>query len=288
MLYRLQFAILFACILVPGSSASLRAQDAAGKARHWRVIVLIPETHLQRPRIPDPACETEICHQLIDAGFKVVDQDRVSALRYSAVEDRILTGGPQAAKDIIRLGRRFGADVLVTGRAFSEEAVQRTVQTDLGPVMQIQCRCRVEIKAIRMDTAEIIYSDAIQRTGSPEPAVELSSKACLQEGAGAICPAIIRKLDGLALSTTRYVELEARQLHGVTEAQDLEDALARVPGIVDVSPGDYGAHADQIEIKVEVNVLRTLARRLETAPSLKRFHMTVQSASNSRIIVNCK
>ena len=59
--------LCFGLMLLP--SLSVSAQSDAQKARHWRVIVLIPEQHLERPRIPDPAAETMICKQLIVADY---------------------------------------------------------------------------------------------------------------------------------------------------------------------------------------------------------------------------
>jgi len=269
-------------------SARAHGQDDQKKARRWRVMVIVPETHLYRPHIPDPAVETELSRQLIDAGYKVIDQDRIEQLRYSRVMDRIVQGGDGAKADIIRLGRKFGADILVTGEAFSQMATHQTTSTDVGSVDQIQCRARVELRAVRMDTGEKIFADAIHKTGAPDVTEELASKECLQEAAEDIAPRLLEKLDGLALSNTREIELSIRGVGSQSLASAIEDAIAELPGVQDVSPGDYDAHTDEVEVTIDARYFRRFAGSLETNDHVKNYHFVVQNANGSKITVNCK
>jgi hypothetical protein len=282
--------LLIAAGLLNGWAAATgsAAPSETSQKRRWKVIILVPETHLSQPRIPDPAVETELSRQLIDAGYKVLDDDRIKQLRYSDVVDRIVRGGPDAIKDALQLCRRFGADVLVTGEAFSQVASRQTVQTDLGPVTQIRCRARVELKAIRMDSGEKFYADAIQKTGTPEPTEELSSKACLQQAAAAIAPSLLDKCDGLSLSDTQRVELQVRGLTSFSQSNALIIALEKLPGVKDVDPGEFNAHTLFTEVQLNKDQLRAFPARLETDPALKRFHITVQSVSGTKIICNSK
>jgi hypothetical protein len=263
-------------------------QSAQSKSRRWRVMVIVQEQHLQQPHIPDPAVETALCKNLIDAGHKVIDQDRYKDIRYSAVMDRILKGGPNTVKEAVQIGRRFGADILVTGEAFTEEVTRHVVETELGEVTRIQCRGRLELKAIRVDTAEKIYSDSLQKTGPPEDAVELSSKACLEDMGDDISDSLMKKLDKLSLGDTQQVELEIRGVKSVAISNELEKAISKVDGVLEIFPGDYNASTYQTEVNLRKVSLRDFAARLETTPNLKRFKMHVQSASGSRIVVNCK
>lgn len=285
---KLSLAIIAALLVLFTTPIATHAQTTDKRARRWRVMVIVPETHLYRPHIPDPAVETELSKQLIDAGYKVVDQGRISDLRYSRVMDRILQGGPTTKAEVIRLGRKFGADLLVTGEAFSQLVTQKTVNTDLGQVAEIQCRARVELRAIRMDTGEKIYADAIQKTGSPDSTEELASKACLEEAAEDIGPSMIARLDQLALSPTRTMELSIRGVGSQTRAQQIEDIISHMSGVTDVSPGDFDSGTDETEITLSNNAVRTFGSRLETDTHLKRFRLRIQSSNGSKIIVNCK
>ena len=267
---------------------SVAGAAPSSPARRWRVMVIIPETHLARPRIPDPAAETMINKILIDAGYKVVDQGRIKEIRYSAVMDRILKGGPNAAREAAQLGRKFGADLLVTGEALSQFVTQQQVETELGTVNRIRCKARVELKAIRMDTGEMVFADAAHRTGTPELTEELASKICLQQAAESLEESLLSKLDRLAYAGDLQVELEVRGIASVALAQQLEQTLSRLPGVLEVGEGDYDARTYSTELRLSRPALKGFAGKLETTPALKRFRLNVQSSSSSRIIANVR
>jgi hypothetical protein len=280
-------AAALAQAMAQASSAPLQqtAEQDEAKARRWRVMVIVQEQHLARPRIPDPAVETALTRALIDAGYKVIDRDRVRELRYTEVVDRIVKGGPGALKEAQKLGRRFGADVLITGEAFSQEDGQpQVIETDLGRVTRLRCRARVELKGVRMDTAEMVFADAIHKTGSPEASVELASKRCLEQAADELGPAMLKKLDRLAFSPSQHVELQVRGVPSIAVSRAIEGALQKLPGVLDVSEGDYEARVYRTELRVDRSALRDVAARLETHPGLKRFRLKVESANGSRIV----
>jgi hypothetical protein len=276
--------------LAASAPAFGQAPSPERQKRRWKVMVLVPETHIARPRIPDPAVETELSKELIDAGYKVLDQGRIAELRYSQVLDRILKGGdPAKVKlEVIQLGRKFGADVLVTGEAFTTVYGQgQRVETDLGAVTKIRCAARVELKAIRMDTGEKFYADSVaEHVGPGASSEELSSKACLEEAAADIASSLLEKMDKLALTPTQTVEVHIRGIGSAARGRELEEALSKSPGVRDVSPGDMDGDTYEMELEVDRSAVRNLASLLETAPSLKRFKLKVQSASGSRIIAN--
>ena len=266
-----------------------RTEAQIEKAHHTKVIVLIPEQHLARPRIPDPAAETGMCKQLIEAGYKVMDQQRVTELRYQGVLDRIIKGEDPGNKAAIKLGRKFGADVLITGEAFTQQEGEiRHVATDLGTVDRVQCRARIELKAIRMDTGEKFFADFIHQTGVPEATVELASKICLQGAAEDLSVKVIKKLDGIALTDKQRIDLEVRGIGSASLAQALEAALEQMADVLSVSPGDYAAHTETLELTLKGETAKIFAGRLENEPSLKKFRLSVDSYNRNKIIVTCK
>ncbi len=278
----LALAALLMAVFPPVSRA------AAPAARRWKIMVVIPERHLERPHIPDPACETAVRRALIDAEYKVVDPERYAALRDSALMDRINAGGATARKDAQALGRKFGADLLIVGEAFSQEVSRRTVETDVGVVTSITCRARVELKGYRTDTAEIVYSDSIQKSGSPDLTVELSSKICLEQAGDDISEGIIKKLGDLSRSTTRSVEYEIRNLSSATQSQAIQAIMAKLPGVQEVNEEGYDAHTLTGEMVVSLSAAKTLASALESHPSMARFHLKTLASSNSKIIATVK
>ena len=122
-----------------------------------RMMVVIPEQHLARRKVPDPAGETEIIKKLLEKGFKVVDQSQVKRIRYNDQVRVALAGDDKTAA---KIGLQYGAEVIIVGEAFSEFATSGGV---LGSM--ISCRARVEARAIRTDTGEIIAADGKHAAG---------------------------------------------------------------------------------------------------------------------------
>lgn len=269
--------------------------DSAGnrtdrlQSRHWRVIVLIPEKHLSQPRVPDPAAETAVRKELIEAGYKVIDQERVNALRDQAVIDRIFQQGKDTRQEVVKLGQRFGADVLVIGEAFTQQdGVPRQIATDLGTVTRLQCRGRLELRAYRTDSAEIIFSDSQHLTGSPDATVELASKACLSELGETVGGLLLKKLAGLSASRTQQIELVLRKVASASVALELERTIGKMAGVKEIGPGEYTAHSDTFEITIDKEAIPAFVTSLELAPGLKRFHLTILSKSASRIVLESR
>lgn len=268
-------------------NASPGASDAdKSRARHWRVIVLIPEKHLSQPRIPDPAAETAVRKELIEAGYKVIDQERISTLRDQEVIDRIFQQGKNARQEVTKLGQRFGADVLVIGEAFTQqEGLPRQIATDLGTVTRVQCRGRLELRAYRTDSAEIFFSDSQHLTGPPDGTVELASKSCLSELGEYVGRMLLKKLAGLSATHTQQIEVVVQKVASASTALELERTLSKMPGVKEVGPGEYSAHCDTFEITIDKEAIQSFLTSVETAPGLKRFHLTIQSKSASRIVL---
>jgi len=127
-----------------------------------KIIVIIPEYHIRRRlpdpvrrKISDPAGETEIIKRLSDKGFKLVDQSQVSKIRYNDQVKSAINGDTDLAS---KIGLDHGAEIIIIGEAFSESA---------GHVLGdfISCRARVEARAIRTDTGEIIAVNGTYGTG---------------------------------------------------------------------------------------------------------------------------
>jgi hypothetical protein len=290
---RYSLLVVGAWVALCGPQVTASGQcDTAGSRRHWRVMVIVPEVHLARPRIPDPAAETMFCKKLIDAGYKVVDQDRYSALRYNDVVERIVAQGPNWRQDVRKLGARFGADVLITGSAFTQEVSNNRIQTEAGPANSIKCRCRIELKGILVDSAEKFYADSIQKTGPADLTVELASKSCLEAGAEDMAAAQIEQMDKRLLgakgqgdesSHPQLVELHVRNVSS-TSIERLGDALKRVPGVIAVDPGgfDRGDYSAELKIPQRVSAL-VMASRIAAFPALRPLRLKVISAGGSRL-----
>jgi hypothetical protein len=135
-------------------------QARAAKLKLPTLKVSIPEEHIGR-LVPDPAAQTELIRILQEVGFTILDFKTEKA-----------------------------PDILITGEAFSEGAIQVN--------NLISCRARVEVKATNASNGEIIFSDATEST-KIDVAENIAGKAALQSAGGKI---------GILLSDRILSELE--------------------------------------------------------------------------------
>jgi tetratricopeptide (TPR) repeat protein len=149
--------------------------------RKLRIAVVIPEVLLRR-QVPDPAGETKIIQLLIDAGFRPLEQTRISYLRYtpevaSAIED---------AAAAAALARKLKVDIIIIGEAFGEEAG--------GSAGFQSWRARLEARAIYTDTQEIIC--AVSEFGSGADLSDaIAGKKALESAGSKVGGLLINRLD---------------------------------------------------------------------------------------------
>jgi len=148
-----------------------------------RIVVVIPEQHLQRRFIPDPAAETEVIRKFVENDFWVVDQTQIEQIRYKDESKKALQGDNDAA---ISIGQRFDAEVLIIGEAFSQRG-------SFSPGGLVQCIARVEARAIRVDTGQILATHGVtaMSSGASE---EIASKESLAEAGGKAGDYLMREI----------------------------------------------------------------------------------------------
>ena len=245
-----------------------------GILREWRVMVVIPEFHIERP-VPDPAAETEIIRQFILAGFKTVDPKTYQDIRNtnpSFFKDR---------KKSMTLAKQKGADILITGEAFSERSNDAT-----GSLMSglVGCNARVEVKAIALDTGEIIFSDGYN---SPVPQLHTSeavaAKKALQVAAEEIAGKLVMSVSLRPASQSRPVIIEAYTFPDVKTAGLFRKEISRLPGVKKVHREQYDNGHLMLEVDVNANEAENLDLYIETKVSLPGYWVHVEAASRSLI-----
>jgi len=144
------------------------------------VMVMIPEIHITR-KIPDPAGETAILKRFVEIGYNVLDPGQIIALRNSKdLEEGIKN--PSAAAE---LGRRFGADIIIIGEAFSEGA------PDFNGMKS--CRARVEARAIETATGRILATDGMH-AGGVDRSENVAAKTALRNAGEMIADYFLEQL----------------------------------------------------------------------------------------------
>ena len=130
--------------------------------RKMTCVVLLPETHLAgilSANLPSPSAETALTAELLKAGLKIKDDARLAQLREERWVREAASGKLDEAK-LADLRNRFGADVLIVGEGIAERN-----EKDQLNVSSVFCTGRVSVKAIRMDTGEILAVDSARAPG---------------------------------------------------------------------------------------------------------------------------
>lgn len=204
---------------------------AAGLLRRWRIAVFVPETHLRRPRIPDPAAETELLKHLTEAGYRVIDRAFSQQYRYDDVVAAAWRGDTSALKLLLSKTR---ADILVIGEAFSEGLPP---QPEL-PAGMVSCRARVEVRAVVKGTNEVLAAGSAQGAAY-DVSEEVAGKRALEQAATLVAHRLVDKVLYLPASDTRHVELVISGVSGLADGERIQKRIAALDGVRGVARDDY-------------------------------------------------
>lgn len=226
-----------------------KLDDIIRDAGDPRVMVIIPEVHIQR-FIPDPAAETEIIRQLLEAGFRLVDQGQLSRVRDSETLRRALAGDTNAYQ---RLSAEYDADILVIGEAFSE-----LVGTYHG---FFSCRARVEVRVVRADTGEILAAHGIHESGV-DITESAASKKSLAEAGASMAKYLLEVLPKRLSHAHRSLQIT---LSGVSfiEAQRFIDEVKGMHLVDDIFLRDFVGGRARIDIKTSLLPLQLAQEIIE-------------------------
>lgn len=242
-----------------------------GLAYKPRIMIIIPEEHLGR-QIPDPAAETEIIRQFVEERFYVVDQNQIAEIRYNDETLAAARGGLEAAAAI---GRKYGAEVIIMGEAFSEYVSQ-----EKGMVLS---SARVEIRAIKTDTAQILYADA-KDTSALAVSENIAAKRALQKAAGLLGPELIEEVLAWAEVDKEEGRMITLYIPNISYSQLIivkEVISERVPGVDRYVQRSYTGGIGEIEI-----VYRGESQELADAIQeilFEDFYLRVKNFTENRI-----
>lgn len=220
-----------------------------------RIMVVIPETHISRPRVPDPAGETEIIRKLLGAGYKVVDPHVVSSIRYGDLVESLLRGDTAAAHQI---GSKYGADIIIIGEAFSEENDNPTLR-DTG---LYSARARVEARALWASNGEVIAAHGIHASGVDYTPTAAGKKALAQAGsemADYFIPLLVGKKGG-----EKSVKLMFTNVTSLSRLKSLMNCIQGISGVGGVFQREFSSSAGLALLDVDSNLsAQDLASELE-------------------------
>lgn len=238
------------------------------------IVVVIPERHIHR-YIPDPAGETEIIRKLVENGFNVVDQRKVSEIRYSEVVFTALKD-PSAA---ISIGRDFGADMVIIGEAFSEFA--GTMHSNM-----VSCRARVEARIIDMNTGRILAADG-REASAMDISEDVAAKKALRQAGSELADYFIERLkSGGQVSegvTTRHIEVLLTGIESYGQLIEFEKALRELQGVTNVQRRSFAEGAARFDVTASIEPMQ-LADKLYLH-KFSSFRIEIGSFTQSKLEV---
>jgi len=158
---------------------------------------VVPETLLGRPRVPDPAGETELIRRFVEANLQVIESSEVARIRYSEEMGHIIKEADIKAMKVLCV--KHHCDIFVAGEAFSEQANQPTARDP-----SILARARIEVKAFIVETGEILAANSAVASGTDlTPAI--AGKTALQHAADNLADYLLSRIKA-AISAGRVPE----------------------------------------------------------------------------------
>lgn len=172
-----------------------------------RIMVVIPEKNLGQS-VARPVAETEIIKALLAQGFKVVDQSQVSKIRYGDRVKAVVAGDIGLAK---KIGLQHGAEIIIVGEAHSEP-MEETI------VGLISSRGRIDARAIRTDTGEVLAAESKDSTGIDITEVS-SGRASIQKASESLTNSLVEQLSAKWNDEVNNISSVEFVVNGVTYPQ---------------------------------------------------------------------
>lgn len=154
--------------------------SGAKNPRLPRVMIVIPEFHITRERVPDPAAETEFLKTFKLAGYKLIDKKQAEKVWKDDV--LFLLEKEEDVQAAAALAFKIGADILIMGEAFSEKGTEMHSGYGGVPGQIVTANARVEIKAIKAATAEILWADSEHARAADTTEIIAGKKALAEAG----------------------------------------------------------------------------------------------------------
>jgi hypothetical protein len=200
---------------------------------------------------------------LVEKGFRVVDSAALSRFKGKDLSDAAAVAG---------VGRDLGADLVLTGDA----SVHELTDVNLGGFRSF--RARVQLQAIKPETAQVLASRSREASGLDPVSTVARAKAL--ENAGGLAGEELADELGQLLASRLEVTIRVNGLSDAGEVQKLAEALRGQPDVAAASLAGYRDGGAELQVTTEGVSGEELAKAL---PSLGNFGLKVKSISSYRI-----
>lgn len=247
-----------------------------GLLRKWTVAVLMADNSQENKNYSEAAL-TAINENVLNSGFRVVDQEVISSLEKPDILKQINSGNYLAASQILKDN---GVDVLVIAKAHSEEVAGNNVDAYGVNVYLSSAKGRLDTKVVRADTAELLATKTFEGAGVGA-GKDVRAEALKNSGniAGAYLVSQIMKLPA---STTAYIQLSIKGV-SFAKAKEMINALKEVKGVRKVTSRGFRNKEALFEIETDGDVNLLADNISENKTLSKLYKLDINSVSAGKI-----
>ncbi len=249
----------------------------SGLARQWRVMVVLGGTQGKFTKGTAEAAETALQNRVIEASLPVVDRAQSLDLRDKRATLLELVGHPEAAR---ALAQQYQAEVLLTGVAVADDTAARSGQPT--------CRASLTIKAIDLNTAEILASEE-QTADAFSQSLDLAAVAACQKAAEQVSDKLIDRIfRRIGPLTERITLTVAGFTTGITLYTRFLDALKGHPAVTAVNREHLNQGLAEVELELKRGRKREFAVWLESAAVDPEFCCQVTADPGATILAKVR
>jgi hypothetical protein len=250
-----------------------------GLLRKWTVaVVLAPGAEGQDSGSEyTEAAVTSLNEAILESGFRVVDRDIIASLEKPEILRQIIAGNYLAASGILKDN---GVDVLIVGKAYSEEVSGSNYDAYGVNVYLASARGRLEAKLVRADTGELLATKTFEGAGVGA-GKDVRANALKSSGtdAGKYFAGQIMKLPA---STFSYIQLMVKGLT-FSKAKEFMETLKTVRGVRKVTNRGFRNKEALYEVESDGDV-NLLADNMSENKQLKNtFKFDITTVSSGKI-----
>jgi hypothetical protein len=210
-------------------------------------------------------------------GFQVVDKNQAMKKITREALESALEGD---AKAMLAQALKYGAEVLVVGKAFAREASGASNIPGFSGTGMTSCQATVQARALNADDAKILASKTMTAPAAHIDATTGGTMA-LEKAGNLLGDYLIDQILKGWASTATTVTMNVR---GVTmsDLMDFETTLEfEIRGVEGIDQRDFGGGVAEMEVKTWRNA-KDLAREM-SAKTLEKFTVNVTSMTANTI-----
>lgn len=254
--------------------------DLLAKKGNPRVMVMMEEENIGENYwhwgVDLGVAEAALVEKFRIKGFKVVDKTQaMKKITREAMESSLEGDATAAAAQALK----YGAEVLVVGKAFAREA--SGASAILGGTGMTSCQATVQARALNADDAKILASKT-QTAPAAHIDATTGGTMALEKAGNMLGDYLIDQILKGWASTATTVTMNVRGLTAFNDLTDFENTLQfEIRGVEGVDQRDFSGGVAEMEVKTWRNA-QDLAREM-TVKDLEKFTVHVTSTTANTI-----